>query len=285
MSVFLLQVVPCGAAFFYPHFPPAPSPPAGAKGGFNSQFGCFAPTTVLLARSCGAILVAYMGGRGGRSEWITGGSADRGCSGRGFVARRRVGGCDASRCDAAAVAHDVRASERARSCSGPFGRAEQRSGARIRAGACLSEASLRLTPSGTSGAWQPAGPRPLARLSFAYFSLAKQRKVSRPQAETRYLQVSRKIFLLRRHRNAMTKQPFPLPFGRAEQRSGARIRAGACLSEASLRLTPSGTSGAWQPAGPRPLARLSFAYFSLAKQRKVSRPSGRNQVFNKASNT
>ena len=164
--------VPCGAALVCPHIPPAPSPPAGAKGGLNSQFGCFAPNTVLLGRGCGALLVACMGGRGGRSQWLTGGSADR-----GFVARRRVRRCNAA---AAAAAHDVRASERARGFPLPFGRAEQRSGARIRAGACLSEASLRLTPSGTSGAWQPAGPRPLARLSFAYFSLAKQRKVSRP---------------------------------------------------------------------------------------------------------
>ena len=161
--------------FFCPHFPPAPSPPAGTKGSLNSQFDFVAPTTVLLGRGCGALLVAYMGWRGGRSQWLTGGSADRGCPGRGFVTRRRV-----DRCDAALAAHDVRASERARGLLLPFGRAEQRSGARIRAGACLSEASLRPTPSGASSARQPAGPRPLARLSFAYFSLAKQRKVSRP---------------------------------------------------------------------------------------------------------
>jgi hypothetical protein len=72
-----------------------------------------------------------------------------------------------------------------------------------------------------------------------------------------------------------------LPFGRAEQRSGARIRAGACLSVASLRQTPSGASSAGQPVGPRSLARLSFAYFSLAKQRKVSRPPGRNPASTK----
>ena len=38
-----------------------------------------------------------------------------------------------------------------------------------------------------------------------------------------------------------------------------------------------GASSARHPAGARPLARLSFAYFSLAKQRKVSRPTGRNR--------
>jgi hypothetical protein len=115
-----------------PHIPPAPSPPAGTKGSFNSPFGCVAPNTVLPA-----------------SGWVV-------------------------------FAGEVRFSERARGCFWPFGRAEQRSGARIRAGACLSEASLRLTPSGASSARQPAGPRSSARLSFAHFSLAKQRKVSRP---------------------------------------------------------------------------------------------------------
>ena len=65
-------------------------------------------------------------------------------------------------------------------------------------------------------------------------------------------------------------------WGRAEQRSGGRIRAGACLSVASLRTTPPHASSARDPAGARSLARLSFAYFSLAKQRKVSRLPGRN---------
>ena len=64
--------------------------------------------------------------------------------------------------------------------------------------------------------------------------------------------------------------------GRVEQRSGGRIRAGACLSVASLRTTPPHASSARDPAGARPVARLSFAYFSLAKQRKVSRLPGRN---------
>ena len=185
-----------------PHFPPAPSPPAGAKGGLNSQFGCVAPTTVQLGRGCGALLVAYMGGRGGRSQWLTGGSADR-----GFVARRRVRRCDAvAAAAAAAAAHDVRVSERACGLPLPFGRAEQRSGARIRAGACLSEASLRLTPSGASGAWQPEGPRSSARLSFAYFSLAKQRKVSRPQGRNPVSPKFPSKIAHFAHRNALTKE-------------------------------------------------------------------------------
>jgi hypothetical protein len=51
----------------------------------------------------------------------------------------------------------------------------------------LSEASLRPTPRGASSAGHPEGARPLARLSFAYFSLAKQRKV-RPAAGQIYAQ-------------------------------------------------------------------------------------------------
>ena len=180
MVSLLRPTVPCGAAIDGPHIPPAPSPPAGTKGSLNSQFDFVAPTTVLLPKGCGALLVAYIGGRGGRSQWLTGGSADT----------RRASRCRADRRSAAVAAHDVRASERARSSSRPFGRAEQRSGARIRAGACLSEASLRLTPSAASSARQPAGPRPSARLSFAYFSLAKQRKVRRPQGRNPVLKFS-----------------------------------------------------------------------------------------------
>ena len=143
---------------FSPH-PPRPFTPTGVKGGFNSRFGFVAPATVLPASCRGAGLLAGSGAGGGRSQWLTGGSADR----------RRVGVC----------ANDVRASERARSGFSPFGRAEQRSGARIRAGACLSVASLRQTPSGVSSARQPAGPRSSARLFFGYFLLAKQKKVAR----------------------------------------------------------------------------------------------------------
>ncbi len=65
-------------------------------------------------------------------------------------------------------------------------------------------------------------------------------------------------------------------WGRAEQRSGGRIWAGACLSVASLRQTPPPASSARKPAGPRSLARLFFGYFLLAKQKKVTRPPGRN---------
>jgi hypothetical protein len=143
---------------FTPH-PPRPFTPTGVKGGFNSRFGCFAPTTGLLARRCGAGLLACSGFRGGRSQGL-----------RGVSATRR---------EAVFAACDVRVSERARSVFLPFGRAEQRSGARIRAGACLSAASLRQTPSGASSARQPAGPRSSARLFFGYFLLAKQKKVAR----------------------------------------------------------------------------------------------------------
>ena len=178
MSGCFFQVVPCGAALVCPHFPPTPSPPAGAKGGFNSQFGCVAPNTVLLGRGCGAFLEACMGGGGGRSKRLGGVCADSRCAG-GRRAHRRSAAAPVAAAEAAAP-YDVRASERARGLPLPFGRAEQRSGARIRAGACLSEASLRPPPSGASSARQPAGPRPLARLFFGYFLLAKQKKVARP---------------------------------------------------------------------------------------------------------
>jgi len=144
-----------------PPLPPRPFTPAGVKGSLNSQFGFFGPVRDFGARACDTDLRAEIGGRGSRSQWL---GAWR-CSGR----------------DAPTRACNVSASERAHAAPSPLGRAEQRSGARIRAGACLSVASLRLTPGGASSAWHPEGARPLARLSFAYFSLAKQRKV-RPAA-------------------------------------------------------------------------------------------------------
>ncbi len=66
----------------------------------------------------------------------------------------------------------------------------------------------------------------------------------------------------------------PAAIGRAEQRSGARIRAGACLSVASLRPTPGDVSSARHPEGARPLARLSFAYLFFGEAKK-SKARGR----------
>jgi hypothetical protein len=61
--------------------------------------------------------------------------------------------------------------------------------------------------------------------------------------------------------------------GWAEERRLRRIRACACLSEASLRKTQAEASTAGCPkrsAGTQTAGRLSFGYFSLAKQRKVT---------------
>jgi len=65
------------------------------------------------------------------------------------------------------------------------------------------------------------------------------------------------------------------PYGGAEQRSGARKKRDACLSEASLRtarvqraaqVAPERSAGVADSGG-----RLFFAYFLLAKQKKVGR--------------
>jgi len=144
-----------------PPLPPRPFTPAGVKGSWNSQFGFFGPDRDFGASACDTSWFAHTGERGGRSEWI------KAWRGRASSARSRV-------CKVSEANEHTRAS-----CA--IGRAEQRSGARIRAGACLSEASLRLTPGGASSVRHPEGARPWTRLSFAYFSLAKQRKV-RPAA-------------------------------------------------------------------------------------------------------
>ena len=170
---------PCGT-FVCPPLPPCPFTPAGVKGSWNSQFGFFGPDRGVDARGCGTRLAAGIGERCSRSEWI------------GALAWRdsyaRFTRCTASTNELAHLPQYNRshltparmckvseANERTRP-SKPLGRAEQRSGDRIRAGACLSVASLRTTPGDASSARQPVGPRPLARLFFGYFLLAKQRK-------------------------------------------------------------------------------------------------------------
>ena len=65
------------------------------------------------------------------------------------------------------------------------------------------------------------------------------------------------------------------PLGRAEQRSSVRIKALALFERSEFASDPNAASSARNPKGTD-VARLSFAYFSLAKQRKVSRPPGRD---------
>ena len=152
---------PSGTAFF-PRFPPSPSPPRGVKGSVNSQFGFFGPDRDVGAIGCGTGLLATMGKRCGRSQWID--------DWRGGDTSARV-----ERSAPTSVCNVSAANEHTRSPAA-IGRAEQRSGDRIRAGACLSEASLRTTPGDASSARHPAGARPLARLSFAYLFFGEAKK-------------------------------------------------------------------------------------------------------------
>ncbi len=151
-----------GGTTFFPPLPPRPFTPAGVKGSLNTQFGFFGLDRGVGTGGCGAGLIASVGKRCGRSQWM-----------------KRWRGCVAARSAPTSVCKVSEANEHTRAPAA-IGRAEQRSGDRIRVGACLSVASLRPTPGGASSARHPEGARPLARLSFAYFSLAKQRKVSRP---------------------------------------------------------------------------------------------------------
>jgi len=72
------------------------------------------------------------------------------------------------------------------------------------------------------------------------------------------------------------------PVGAAEHRSEARITLAPCLSESNAARSrvaqapgfARSTGNPRQRASRR--ARVSFGYFSLAEQRKVSRPTGRN---------
>ncbi len=147
-------------------FSPIPQPltPSGGKGGFNSRFGGGASTRLLLGGAAFWSAQTLAGGGAHPMRALRG----AGAAGIGFLYWQ-------ARCLRKQTSAGV-----GLGCARHWGRAEQRSGGRIRAGACLSVASLRTTPPHASSARDPAGARSLARLSFAYFSLAKQRKVSRP---------------------------------------------------------------------------------------------------------
>jgi len=70
------------------------------------------------------------------------------------------------------------------------------------------------------------------------------------------------------------------PLGWAEERRSKRIRARDCLSRRRVRARPrfdrAPQVARSEAKGPRLSGRLSFGYFSLATQRKVPRPPGRD---------
>ena len=68
---------------------------------------------------------------------------------------------------------------------------------------------------------------------------------------------------------------FKPPLGRAEQRSSVRMKALALFERSEFASAPNAASSARNPKGTD-VARLFFAYFLLAKQKKVSRPPGRD---------
>jgi len=168
----------CGTCF-YPPLPPRPFTPAGVKGSLNTQFGFFEPDKGVGAGGCGAGLFIPIGERRSRSQGL---NAWRGCE-SGTASAAAV--APARRSAPTSVCNVSAANEHTRTPQA-IGRAEQRSGDRIRAGACLSVANLRPTPGGASSARHPAGARPLARLFFGYFLLAKQKKVTRPIGRNLY---------------------------------------------------------------------------------------------------
>ena len=177
LSLEVKEDFPCGT-FVYPPLPPRPFTPAGVKGSLNTQFGFFGPDRGFDSGRCGAGLFAQIGESRSRSQGL---NAWRGCE--SGTARASASGRGCARARSAQRRVQGERSEQAHAVFGTpaaIGRAEQRSGARIRAGACLSVASLRPTPGGASSARHPAGARPLARLFFGYFLLAKQKKVARP---------------------------------------------------------------------------------------------------------
>ena len=66
------------------------------------------------------------------------------------------------------------------------------------------------------------------------------------------------------------------PLGRAEQRSSVRIKTLALSERSEFASVPNAASSARDRVSGTDVARLFFAYFLLAKQKKVSRPPGRD---------
>ncbi len=81
----------------------------------------------------------------------------------------------------------------------------------------------------------------------------------------------------------------PHPSGWAEERSRKRIRARDCLRRSRVRARPrfwrAPQVARSEAEGPGPSGRLSFGYFSLATQRKVPRPPGRDPACWQATNS
>jgi len=115
-----------------------------------------------------------------------------------------------------------------------------------------------------------AGYRPAGDLRFA--------RSQQPTAETNS-QYKHPIHPNHGGRAKQRPVRFPSPSVCAEERRVSRIRARSCLSEASSarpRETRAPQVARSEAEGRRQWGRLSFAYVSLAKQRKVGRPPGRD---------
>ena len=74
------------------------------------------------------------------------------------------------------------------------------------------------------------------------------------------------------------------PLGRAEQRSSVRIKTLALFERSEFASVPNAASSARNPKGTD-VARLFFGYFFLAKQKKVTRPPGRDPASHRRKTT
>ena len=219
-------------------FSPIPQPltPSGGKGGFNSQFCFVAPAGLL-----------RLGAWCGFAQTVSGGGAHP-MRALGAGSAAGVGGV---------TSPEIPPIPQPLTPSGGKGSLNSQFGGFASAGLLRRGAWCGFAQTVSGGGAHPM--RALAAWGTAVFDAAFPR-----------------VRCLRKHASTRGGVGVRCHSGRAEQRSGGRIRAGACLSEASLRTTPPPASSARNPAGARSVARLSFAYFTLAKQRKVSRLPGRD---------
>ena len=75
------------------------------------------------------------------------------------------------------------------------------------------------------------------------------------------------------------------PLGRAEQRSSVRIKTLALFERSEFASVPNAASSARDRVSGTDVARLFFGYFFLAKQKKVTRPPGRDPASHRSEET
>ena len=115
-------------------------------------------------------------------------------------------------------------------------------------------------------------------------------KVNHPSASTACLHPTRNVSeasepLGRGSRSERAVWYSKPPLGRAEQRSSVRIKTLALFERSEFASVPNAASSARNRVSGTDVARLFFGYFFLARQKKVTRPPGRDPACHRSKAT